>query len=93
MDGYIKTAELQSILHLSRPAVLEKARREQWPAVKQGKTFLWQVSALPSDIRLALQKKSPTETKADERILAGEDFLSASEKQKEIATFRAALIF
>ena len=71
MDGYIKTAELQAILHLSRPAVLEKARREQWPAVKQGKTFLWQVSALPSDIRLALHIRISAQRHGSARILRG----------------------
>jgi hypothetical protein len=90
MSATVKAALVAAALGISRGKVLERAKREGWPSVRQSGGLRWVEYRLPLDVRLALANpgRGPEET---ERAPAGA-YVRATEKERRAATFRGILI-
>ncbi|MGP1587283.1 MAG: Mu transposase C-terminal domain-containing protein [Treponemataceae bacterium] len=90
----LKTIEISQALGLSRKGVLEKAQKEKWAFIKKGNAMLWVESKLPINVRFALAAQG-------DRICAKEDtfdskkdaFAKASEKARQVAIWKSAVLF
>jgi transposase len=90
MSATVKTARLAAALGISRGKLLERAKREGWPSVRQSGGLRWAVGRLPLDARLALANSGPPEEAGPG--LAGALYVHATEKERQTATFRGVLI-
>ena len=96
MSETVKTIAVADALGVSRKSVLERAEREHWAYSGKGNTKHWIERKLPADVRFALlaksakdiapQKKEPSDVKKD-------DFSKASDKAKQTAVWRCAVLF
>jgi hypothetical protein len=91
VSAAVKTALVAAALGLSRGKVLERAKREGWPAVRRGGGLLWAEYRLPLDVRLALANSGPRPEDA-RPVPAGAAYVRATEKERTAATFRGILI-
>ena len=91
MSDYIRTKELAEVLGLSRKSVLERARKEGWPCVERSGGLQFATNRLPMDIRFLLAGRQNTERTGGE-VLAGQAYMAASDKSRETATWRSALL-
>lgn len=80
----VSTALVAQSLGVSPRAVQLRAKRENWPVEKQGRTQVYDVARLPSEVQSQL-RESPVD--ADQRVL-----LEAREKDRTLVLMRAGLI-
>jgi hypothetical protein len=92
MSAAVKTALVAEALGLSRGRVLERAKKEGWPSVRQSGGLRWVEYRLPMDVRMALANSPPEGTAAEPARAAPAGFVRATEKERRAATFRGVLI-
>ncbi|MDR3124167.1 MAG: hypothetical protein LBU16_10385, partial [Treponema sp.] len=90
MSPAVKTVLVARALGLSRGKVLERAKKEGWPSVRQSGGLQWVEYRLPLDVRLALANCLPQDDTAGPAP-AGV-YTRATEKERTAATFRGILI-
>lgn len=90
MTGLLKTKDLCDLLQTSRKVVLERAKKESWPCIEKKGALYFQEQRLPMDVRFALANRDVVDATPS---MTGAAYMNASEKAKDIATWRSALIF
>jgi Bacteriophage Mu transposase. len=92
----VSTKRIGEAIGLTRKAVIERSRREGWAYVEKSGGLQFLEPRLPIDIRMALsatRNVTPkTEQDSREDAIAGHGYKAASERAREIATWRAALL-
>jgi hypothetical protein len=91
MSTVVKTALVARALRISRGKVLDRAKKEGWPAVRQPDGIRWAEYRLPLDVRLALANSGLLPEDAG-RVPAGAAYVRATEKERSAATLRGILI-
>jgi hypothetical protein len=89
MKAAIPTRDLALALGRPRKAVLERAAKEGWPCLRKAGSLTWMRSGLPVDVRLALSLAEQPEAAVTP---AGQAYLKTSQKQRDTADLRCALI-
>jgi hypothetical protein len=94
VSAAVKTALIAKALGVSRGRVLERAKKEGWPSVRQSGGLRWAEYRLPLDVRLAvanMDAELPPE-EAPGKAGPGRGYARATEKERSAATFRGILI-
>lgn len=86
----VSTTVVAQTLGLSPRAVQLRAKRENWPCQKAGRSLLFDTDLLPPDIRTKLV--SPEVPKQFSQVMYSETFAGAREEDRRVATARAGLI-
>lgn len=92
----VSTKRISDAIGLTRKTILDRARREGWPYIEKSGGLQFVETRLPLDVRMALSSKAkivPSITQEDsEGTLAGHGYKAASDRARETATWRAALL-
>jgi hypothetical protein len=92
----ISTKRISDAIGLTRKTVIERARREGWAYIEKSGGLQFVETRLPLDVRMALsstKKAIPAVEMEDaEESVAGHGYKAASDRSREIATWRAALL-
>ena len=91
MNATVKTSRIAQALGISRGRVLERAKKEGWPSIRQAGGLRWAEYRLPMDVRLALENSSPRPEEPGPAP-AGEAYARATERERAAAAFRGILI-
>jgi hypothetical protein len=89
MKNTTRTRDIALALGRPRKAVLERAEKEGWPCLQKPSGLTWIRSGLPVDVRLSLSLAEQPETAL---APAGQAYLKTSQKQRDTADLRCALI-
>lgn len=92
MSGFVKTAELAEVLKVSRRQLLERARREQWAAVKTGGGVLFVADKLPPTVQIRLAERQIAGRRCGQMTAAVSGTACTRPKDVQTAADRIALI-
>lgn len=92
MRQFVKTAELCEVLGTNRKQLLERAREEKWPLVKTAGGVLFVADRLPVSVQMRITAKTIAQKGTKELCAAKSGIAAAREKDRDTASWRAALV-